>query len=66
MGTESAGPSFEAKIVGILACTAIVIAFLELKCHAERDFWEMSVERARTVVPDLEFIEKAKKFITEL
>ena len=46
--------------------TAIVIAFLELKCHAERDFWEMSVEKARTVVLNLEFIEKAKKLITEL
>ena len=46
--------------------TAIVIAFLELKCSVERGHWEMMVEKARTVVLNLEFIEKAKKFIAEL
>ena len=46
--------------------TAIVIAFLELKCLAERDLWEMIVEKAKAVVLDFELIEKAKNIVTQL
>ena len=46
--------------------TAIVIAFLELKCLAEKDLWEMIVEKAKAVVLDFELIEKAKNIVTQL
>ena len=43
--------------------TAIVIAFLELRCLEEKDLWQMSVEKARAVILDHLFIENAKKII---
>ena len=43
--------------------TSIVIAFLELRCLDEKDLWEMSVEKARSVVPDQGFIEKAMMLV---
>ena len=46
--------------------TSIVIAFLELRCLDEKDLWEMSVEKARSVVLDQGFIENAKKIIAEI
>ena len=46
--------------------TSIVIAFLELRCPDEKDLWEMSVEKARSVVLDQGFIEKAKKVISQI
>ena len=46
--------------------TSIVIAFLELRCLDEKDLWEMSVEKARSVVLDQGFIEKAKKVISQI
>ena len=46
--------------------TAVVIAFLELKCQDEKDLWEMSVEKAKTVVIDQAFIERAKIIIVQI
>merc|ERR1719219_2158664 len=46
--------------------TSIVIAFLELRCHDEKDLWEMSVEKARSVVLDQGFIDNAIKIIAEI
>ena len=46
--------------------TSIVIAFLELRCLDEKDLWEMSVEKAKSVVLDQGFIEKAKKVISQI
>ena len=46
--------------------TSIVIAFLELRCLDEKDLWEMSVEKARSVVLDQGFIGNAKKIIAEI
>merc|ERR1711934_339189 len=45
--------------------TAIVIAFLELRCLEEKDLWQMSVEKARAVILDHLFIENAKKIIVQ-
>ena len=46
--------------------TSIVIAFLELRCLDEKDLWEMSVEKARSVVLDQGFIDNAIKIIAEI
>ena len=46
--------------------TAVVIAFLELKCQDEKDLWGMSVEKAKTVVIDQGFIERAKIIIAQI
>ena len=46
--------------------TSIVIAFLELRCLDEKDLWEMSVEKARSVVLDQGFIEKANEIISQI
>ena len=46
--------------------TSIVIAFLELRCHDDKDLWEMSVEKARSVVLDQGFIDNAIKIIAEI
>ena len=46
--------------------TAVVIAFLELKCQEEKDLWGMSVEKAKTVVIDQGFIERAKMIIAQI
>ena len=46
--------------------TAVVIAFLEVKCQKEKDLWEMSVEKAKTVVIDQTFVELAKEMIAQI
>ena len=46
--------------------TAVVIAFLELKCQEEKDLWGMSVEKAKTVVIDQTFVELAKEIIAQI
>ena len=46
--------------------TAVVIAFLELKCQEEKDLWGMSVEKAKTVVIDQIFVELAKEMIAQI
>ena len=46
--------------------TAVVIAFLELKCQEEKDLWGMSVEKAKKVVIDQTFVELAKKMIAQI
>ena len=46
--------------------TAIVIAYLEMKCQEEKDLWEMSVDKAKTVLIEREFIERAKKIIGQI
>ena len=46
--------------------TAVVIAFLELKYQEEKDLWGMSVEKAKTVVIDQGFIERAKIIIAQI
>ena len=45
--------------------TAIVVAFLELRCLEEKDLWQMSVNKARATILDLGFIEKAKEIIAQ-
>ena len=40
--------------------TAIVIAFLELRCLEEKDLWQMSVEKAKAALLDQGLVEKAK------
>merc|ERR1712181_75465 len=45
--------------------TAIVIAFLELRCPEEKDLWQMSVQKARAVILENVFIENAKKIIVQ-
>ena len=45
--------------------TAIVIAFLELRCLEEKDLWQMSVEKARAVVLESGLIENAKNMIAK-
>jgi len=46
--------------------TAVVIAFLEVKCQEEKDLWGMSVEKAKTVVIDQTFVELAKEMIAQI
>ena len=46
--------------------TAVVIAFLEVKCQKEKDLWGMSVEKAKTVVIDQTFVELAKEMIAQI
>ena len=46
--------------------TAVVIAFLEVKCQKEKDLWGMSVEKAKTVVIDQTFVELAKEIIAQI
>ena len=46
--------------------TAVVIAFLEMKCQKEKDLWGMSVEKAKTVVIDQTFVELAKEMIAQI
>ena len=45
--------------------TAIVVAFLELRCLDEKDLWQMSVNKARATIPDLGYIEIAKEVILQ-
>ena len=45
--------------------TAIVVAFLELRCLEEKDLWQMSVNKARATILDLGSIEKAKEIIAQ-
>ena len=45
--------------------TAIVIAFLELRCLEEKGLWQMSVGKARAIILDQGFIENAKKMIVQ-
>ena len=40
--------------------TAIVIAFLELRCLEEKDLWQMSVEKAKAALLDQGLVENAK------
>ena len=46
--------------------TAVVVAFLEVKCQKEKDLWGMSVEKAKTVVIDQTFVELAKEIIAKI
>ena len=46
--------------------TAVVIAFLEVKCQKEKDLWGMSVEKAKTIVIDQTFVELAKAMIAQI
>ena len=46
--------------------TAIVIAYLEMKCQEEKDLWEMSVDKAKTVLEERGFIERAKQIIGQI
>ena len=46
--------------------TALVIAFLELKCSDEKNLWQMSVEKARAVLPDAEFLQIAKNCVENI
>ena len=46
--------------------TAVVIAFLEVKCQEEKDLWWMSVEKAKTVVIDQTFVQLAKEIIAQI
>ena len=41
--------------------TAIVIAYLGMKCQEEKDLWEMSVDKAKTVLIERGFIDRANK-----
>ena len=45
--------------------TAIVVAFLELRCIEEKELWQMSVNKARATILDLGYIEKAKEIIAQ-
>ena len=46
--------------------TAIVIAYLEMKCQEEKGLWEMSVDKAKTVLIERGFIERAKQIIAQM
>ena len=46
--------------------TAVVVAFLEVKCQKEKDLWGMSVEKAKAVLNDKGFVELAKKIIAQI
>merc|ERR1719222_621886 len=46
--------------------TAVVVAFLELKCQKEKDLWGMSVEKAKVVLNDQTFVELAKEMIAKI
>merc|ERR1712004_284566 len=46
--------------------TAVVVAFLEVKCQKEKDLWGMSVEKAKTVVIDQTFVQLAKEMIAQI
>ena len=43
--------------------TALVIAFLELNCPNEKNLWQMSVDKARTVLPDAGLVQIAKNCV---
>ena len=45
--------------------TAIVIAFLELRCLEEKDLWQMSVEKAKAALLDQGLVEYAKQFFAQ-
>ena len=45
--------------------TAIVIAFLELRCLEEKDLWQMSVEKAKAVLLDQGLVEKAEQLFAQ-
>ena len=45
--------------------TAIVIAFLELRCLEEKDLWQMSVEKAKAILLDQELVENAKQLFAQ-
>ena len=45
--------------------TAIVIAFLELRCLEEKDLWQMSVEKAKAALLDQGLVENAKQFFAQ-
>ena len=46
--------------------TGIVIAYLGMKCQEEKDLWEMSVDKAKTVLVERGFIERAKQIIAQI
>ena len=46
--------------------TALVIAFLELKCPQEKNLWQMSVDKAKAVLPDVGLIQIAKDKIENI
>ena len=46
--------------------TALVIAFLELKCPDEKNLWQMSVDKARAFLPDAGLIQIAKNCIQNI
>ena len=46
--------------------TALVIAFLELKCPDEKNLWQMSVDKAKAVLPDGGLIQLAKKCVEDI
>ena len=45
--------------------TAIVIAFLELRCLEEKDLWQMSVEKAKAALLDQGLVENAKQLFAQ-
>ena len=45
--------------------TAIVIAFLELRCLEEKDLWQMSVEKAKAALLDPGLVENAKQLFAQ-
>ena len=46
--------------------TALVIAFLELKCPDEKNLWQMSVDKARALLPDAGLIQIAKNCVENI
>ena len=46
--------------------TALVIAFLELECHEEKDLWEMSVDKAKEILQDPTLLEAAKLLVGQI
>ena len=46
--------------------TAIVIAYLEMKCQEEKDLWVMSVDKVKTILIERGFIERAKQIIGQI
>ena len=46
--------------------TALVIAFLELKCPGAKNLWQMSVDKARAVLPDAGLIQIAKTHVENM
>ena len=46
--------------------TALVIAFLELKCPGAKNLWQMSVDKARAVLPDAGLIQIAKTHVENI